>query len=151
MKQLTLTRQESTAQGTLGLLIVELPSVFFYTGELPDKNDQVDVSCIPLGQYTCRIVANDHMTELFGRDMYQILDVPGRTDCFIHAGNYFGDVSKGYRSDVEGCILLGMHAGKFGRQQVVTDSRSAIQKFMDLMGGEDFILNIIKDASTLQA
>ena len=46
-------------------------------------------------------------------NLYGIRDVPRRSSILIHAGNLSGDVSKGYGSDVEGCVLAGLGVGEF--------------------------------------
>lgn len=143
MKQVFITRQPSTNQGTFGTLTTDQSEDVFASGELPWKNDASMVSCIPVGIYTCSLTPNQRMMDLFGLTMFQILDVPGRTDCFIHPGNYCGDVSLGWKSDVEGCIILGLSQGYLmNQQQAVISSRPAIKEFMALMGTDDFQLTI---------
>jgi hypothetical protein len=160
MKQATLTRQASTPQGTPGELTTDQSTDVFATLELPWQNDQPDVSCIPPAPgetvtYLVKKAPSEHMTRLFnkhfpGVDMYEMQDVQGRSGCFIHPGNWAGDVSQGYRSDVEGCILLGLSHADLEGQAAVISSVTAIGEFLALMGGEDFQLTI-KSAATSAA
>lgn len=151
MKNALLTRLESDDQGTRGDIITNASADKFFTNELPWRDVDGDgregnasnVSCIPDGVYICKITKNDRMTKLFGKDLYEIQNVPNRSGCFIHPGNWAGDVSKGFKSDVEGCILLGLSQGELSNQKAVIESRGAVKAFMALMGGEDFELAIV--------
>ena len=106
--------------------------LFFDSLELPWKNNQPDVSCIPAGVYQAALAWMPH----FGKDMYLLQDVPGRNSVFIHPGNWAGDVSQGLRSDVEGCILLGLSTGEIEGQEGVCESVTAIDRFMAACGGQ---------------
>lgn len=75
--------------------------------ELPDRDNAPNISCIPAGIYTAAL---QHSAR-FGYDVYVLQGVPGRSNCEIHDGNWAGDVSKGYRSDVEGCTVTGTEHG----------------------------------------
>lgn len=67
-----------------------------YTLEDPWKDNQKNVSCIPVGKYQVTI----DISNRFQRPMPHILDVPGRDGVRIHPGNR--DV------DTEGCVLIGL-------------------------------------------
>lgn len=134
--KVTLTREPSKDYGTFG--VITLPDgKRFETLELPDKGNKRQVSCIPKGVYQCKIVNSPR----FGR-VYGVLDVPNRANILIHAGNYGGDVDKGYRSDILGCILLGKAKGKLNDQPVVTSSKVALKEFMSALNNEPFELVI---------
>lgn len=64
------------------------------TLELPDKNNQNNISRIPAGTY--RVVRR--WSKKFGNH-FHLLDVEGRSLILIHVGNYF--------TQIEGCILVG--------------------------------------------
>lgn len=98
----TLERAKSDDQGTPGSL---LTSAGFRcaTYELPDLNDQPDISCIPFGSYQCVWLWSDSHK----RFIYHVLGVRNRTVIEIHAGNFAGNVTKGYVSQVKGCCILG--------------------------------------------
>jgi hypothetical protein len=72
------------------------------------------------------------------RGGFRLLNVKGRTDILIHTGNFAGDTSKGYASDVEGCILIGLEKGELqnGRgkmQAAVLKSRPAMDELKTLL------------------
>lgn len=134
--KLILKREPSKAYGTFG--VITLPDgKQFDTLELPDKDNQKQISSIPKGTYQCKIVNSPK----FGR-VYGVLSVPNRSNILIHAGNYGGDVSKGYRSDIQGCILLGKARSQLNNQPVVTNSKVALKEFMTALDGKSFDLEI---------
>lgn len=128
-------RGPSTDEGTFGTLTGQ--GLTLRTLELPWRDNRPQRSCIPVGTYQCAIVKSPR----FGR-VYGVADVPGRSHVLIHGGNYAGDVEKGLRSDVEGCILLGLATGVLNGQKVVTSSRAALEQFMKAMDGKAFTLTI---------
>ena len=137
-----LQRQSTDDQGTFGILTLS-PAVQFFTGELPMRNDEPNLSCIPTGSYSCLWTCSDH----FPDGTYQVLDVPGRSGIRIHYGNFCGDVTKGWQSDVLGCILIGMKHGtevnEFGNvQKVVLSSRIAFKSMTNLFNKMPFKLTI---------
>lgn len=143
MRTFILIRQETSDQGTFGILVGEKDNVLFQTGELPRfggnpglENERC-LDCIPPGTYTAEITQSPR----FGR-VYLLKNVPGRSAILIHAGNYCGNRAKGYKSDVEGCILLGKAQGVLNGQKVVLDSKRAVKEFMALTGGEPIRLKI---------
>lgn len=125
-----LIRQRTSDQGTEGTLLI--PSLGFscFTLELPWRDNQPSISCIPPGQYECRLRASPR----FGQT-YHVRDVPGRSFILMHSGNYAGDVSQGYRSHVEGCILLGTKRGFLHGQRAVLCSKVAVLQFMAACAG----------------
>lgn len=124
-------------QGTQGILTFFEHKV--HTLELPWRDNQPNISCIPGGEYECDI----RVSPRFGM-VYWIKDVPKRSFILIHSGNWAGDVQKGYKSHVSGCILLGLAKGTLQRQLAVLNSRLAITKFMTHMEKQPFILKIIE-------
>lgn len=109
-----------------------------FTGELPWNDNKPDISCIPVGIYQCKVVES----EKFGV-VYSIQEVPGRTDILIHAGNFAGVKTKGYKSDIEGCILLGRAIGDISGQKALKNSKETLKTFMLDRQGQDFELTII--------
>lgn len=133
---ITLKRGPSAAFGTFGLLILPDQSEY-HTLELPWRGNEQRRSCIPFGSYHCAIVRSPK----FG-SVYEVMGVPGRNAILIHAGNHAGDVSMGLRSDVEGCILVGLNRGLISNQPAVTSSRAALGDFMERLAGAEFRLDI---------
>lgn len=135
----TLVRQQSTDQGTKGTITLRNGNyeIEMKTLELPWKNNQSQYSCIPKGTYKCSIVNSPK----FGR-VYNVKDVPNRTAILIHRGNTAGDKNKGYKSDVLGCILLGLTHSNNGTQTIVANSRPAVAAFQNFFDNQPFEITI---------
>jgi len=93
---LTRTYQGSNTLGQLDVLsdsgdIVET----YYTLELPWKNNQRRVSCIPVGNYQMK----KHNSPKFGK-VFWLHNVPDRSEILIHPANY--------TRQLLGCIAVGM-------------------------------------------
>lgn len=133
-----LLRIRRSDQGTIGIL--STPYGFnCHTLELPWRDNKNNISCIPPGEYLTRI----RISPKYG-EVYHVQKVPNRTFILIHSGNWAGDVDKGYRTHVNGCILLGLKRGFLDGQVAVLNSRLAVTRFMRNMNNSDFILNIIE-------
>lgn len=139
MQKVKLVRTSSTKFGTFGKITMEDGAVF-HSLELPDHNNAKRISCIPKGIYTCKIVYSPK----FKRNLYEVKSVPNRGDILFHSGNWAGDKSDPtLRSDVEGCILVGMNkTNNLGGQPAITSSRQALKLFMDMLNDEPFELDI---------
>jgi hypothetical protein len=132
----TLIREPDDDQGTFGKL--RLPDgTEFFTLELPWRDNATGASCIPPGTYQVAM----RNSPKFGQ-IYEVMNVPGRSAILIHSGNVAGDKSQGYNSHVEGCILLGLNKGTVAGQKAVQQSRAAIAQFNEKMGGRPFTLSI---------
>lgn len=138
MKKLLLKRTETSPQGTFGKLY-DGNILICYTGELPKYAGNINTlnerrtDCIPTGTYVCKI----KQSPKFGI-VYRLDNVPNRSEILIHKGNYAGSKTNGFKSDIEGCILLGMEFGILSKQKAVLDSNTAFNKFMKLMNKEPF-------------
>src|SRR5690242_5877714 len=95
LKVLTLRRFPENEDGTFGVIFDESGKPILTTVELPWKNNQEDISCIPPGEYSpYRNPATDHIPyEHF------VIPVQGRSGVAIHKGNTI--------NDVKGCIAVG--------------------------------------------
>ncbi|PIV80906.1 hypothetical protein COW53_07215 [bacterium CG17_big_fil_post_rev_8_21_14_2_50_64_8] len=134
MKLVTLERDESTDQGTFGKLIIPGCEVIYETLELPWRNNQASLSCIPSGRYQ---IAFAHSYQ-FHQKMIRVLDVVGRRGILIHAGNFAGDIRQGWDTNVQGCILVGTCRGIMQNtghqpQAAVLDSRAALAEVEALL------------------
>lgn len=136
MKNVYIIRTTSSNQGTQGTLVTEGFNCFSL--ELPWRDNQQNISCIPAGEYIVKI----RQSPRFGK-VYWVTKVPNRGYILIHPGNFAGDVSKRYKSNVEGCLLLGKRFGILGKQLAVLTSRITVRRFMEHMEYETFKLNII--------
>ena len=130
-----LFRLKRSDQGTEGMLVTG--DFNCRTLELPWRNNQPQISCIPAGEYNVEI----RISPKYGR-IYWVRHVPKRTYILIHSGNYAGDKSKGFKTHVMGCILLGKQSGFLGGQVAVLNSRVAVRQFMEHMDYEPFTLKI---------
>jgi len=104
-------------ESTVGQLFInDYPH--FYTLEQNWENNNRNVSCIPGDEYSMVL----YYSERHGRT-YKIMGVPMRDGIIFHSGN----TSK----DTKGCVLLGLRYDK--SERMVTSSKKAMIKFMDLM------------------
>lgn len=98
MNTLSLVRTHSLPEQTKGELFVldENAQVLFqcYTLELPWRENQQDISCIPKGRYS----VVPRWSQKY-KDHLHILDVPGREWILIHEANFV--------SQLRGCIAVG--------------------------------------------
>lgn len=113
--------------------------------ELPWKDIFVPgFTCSPAGIYVLEFMKTGKHPD----GVYKFMDVPGCPNDEIHVGNFGGDISKGYQSDITGCTVLGVSIGfvtnaKGLKQLGVGSSRIAIDCFQKKMGGRQFELEII--------
>ena len=136
MRNATLFRNPSTEDGTFGVILLD-DHVSFSTGELPWKDNQAGVSCIPVGTYLCKWITSPRHGEC-----YQITGVPFRDMIEIHSANFMGDTTKGKLSQLLGCVALGKSVGWLEGQTAVLASKQAIQEFENNLQQEDFELTI---------
>jgi len=128
--RLALKRNDTREDGTDGQ--IKMPSkLVIHTLELPWRNNQDNISCIPYGIYTCKKIKSPK----FGI-CYEILNVPNREKILIHWGNYL--------KDILGCVEIGLAKGKNGKEDAIFNSKKAFELFMKEMSPHDeFELEII--------
>jgi len=134
--RLTITRGPTSDQGTPGIATLD-NGLSWHSLELPWRDNAPQVSCIPPGSYTASPFSSPH----FHMWIYKLAGVPGRDDVEIHMGNWAGDVTKGYHSDVLGCVVLGKAIGvlpPYGKasQLAVLQSTTALQEFLSAVAGQ---------------
>ena len=100
--------------------------------EPPWRSNQVDMSCIPEGQY----VARRYESDKFGYETFQLIDVPYRIGIEFHVGNTVDDTG--------GCILLGSYLARFGSRKGIARSQRAFDHFMTVLGTTAKILVDVK-------
>ena len=122
MKVLTLARSYLTDR-TVGVLSGK--GIDFKTLERPWLNNHSNISCIPEGVY---VVKRDKTGKF---QYYAVKDVPNRFAIEFHAGNFV--------EHSQGCILVGEG---LNQEQDLVNSNNAINKMVELIGDNDFILNI---------
>ena len=134
-RDVRLCRLTRSDQGTEGLLLAG--DFNCKTLELPWRDNQRQVSCIPPGEYDVEM----RLSNKYGR-IYWVREVPNRTYILIHSGNYAGDTTKGFKSHVMGCILLGKERGYLAGQRAVLNSRITVRAFMRDMEYQKFKLHV---------
>jgi hypothetical protein len=132
----TLQREPGDDQGTPGVLVAS--GLAWNTLELPWRQNRRKLSCVPAGRYRCVWVRSPR----FGW-VYHVTGVPERTAILIHGGNLAGDATAGWKTHVQGCILLGERRGRLGGQRAVLVSQPAVRRFGSHMGGRPFFLEIL--------
>jgi hypothetical protein len=108
---------------TVGIL--ETGDFRCFTLELPDLDNQQNISCIPDGTYT----VNKHYSERLGA-CFNIQDVEGRTFIRIHTGNY--------TRQIQGCILVGSSLVDMDQDGTidVSNSLSTLKRLFEEMPDE---------------
>lgn len=134
MRAFTLSRIAQDERETRGLLSDEESRKIAVTLELPWKDNQHDVSCVPAGTYQAkRIFSPKH-----GFFVFCLQDVPNRANVEIHPGNT--------PKDTLGCILLGTEFADIDEdgELDIAASRIAFTKFMDgLVGVDEITLTVV--------
>ena len=130
-----LERHETGPQGTFGRIL--LPGLILFTGELPWRENESNVSCIPPGEYQCSWT----FSARFHRGMYLVQSVPSRTGIRFHSANLMGEKPP-WKAQLNGCVALGEKLGWIDGQKAVLVSRPAIDKFERLMDRKPFLLEI---------
>lgn len=128
-------RQVQTNVQTTGKLSISNgQSVVFecFTLELPWRNNQQNVSCIPPGIYTIQ----PRFTQKHGQH-WLVKDVPGRDHILIHRGNF--------HSHTRGCILTGKNLTDINADGYVdvTHSTKTLDEINQILGNEDHTLKIV--------
>lgn len=87
------------------------------------RNNENSVSCVPEGSYPLKYEHSDR----FRKKLWELYDVPGRSECKFHAANYWRQLN--------GCIALGnKHIDIDGDGDPdVTSSRDVMKAFEALM------------------
>jgi hypothetical protein len=132
----TLHREPADDEGTPGVLVAEGRA--WNTLELPWRENRRKLSRIPAGRYRCVWVRSPR----FGW-VYHVTQVPDRSAVLIHGGNLAGDVMRGFKTHVQGCILLGERRGRLGGQKAVLVSQPALRRFHTIMGQRPFFLEML--------
>ncbi len=138
MRKVTLTRTETSDEGTFGHIFTDT-GVSLRSGELPWRNNEPGRSCIPLGTY--QVVWAQSPTKGW---CYHVIKVPGRLDIEIHPANFCGDRTLGFRCELYGCICLGTSIGPMNGQKAIICSQQGFVRFYADLDGDSFDLEILK-------
>ena len=131
--RLFLNRTLTSDKQTLGILYLLNDKDFvideWYTLELPNKNNQRRVSCIPKGTYK----ASKHTSPKHGQSLW-LRNVPNRSEILIHKGNY--------NSDILGCILIGKELRDINNDGYldVVKSKTAVKELLSYLDDMDSIM-----------
>lgn len=135
-----LLRRTYFEDATIGLMWVEgKQNPVWPTLELPDKNNQVNVSCIPEGEYLFKPLHSK--CRIYYPDIWQAKEVKGRTGIQIHVANR--------TEQLLGCIAPGLSFGYMKYQKIHSDlgkavfsSASALSEIKRTIGYVPFKLRI---------
>ena len=150
-REAIIERRDRGDQGTFGKLFVPDSDQSWFTGELPWRNNSKNISCVPTAEWCIEnkycLPEGDYKVVMrkspkFGWT-YWMTDIPLRSLCLIHSANLMGDVSKGFKAQLNGCIALGFSLGWLEGQKAVLRSRPAVLNFMSMMNKEPFTLKIV--------
>ena len=128
-------RVERGEEGTFGVLCA--PGFRCHTVELPWKENQRRVSCVPSGRYPVQLI----LSPRFGYS-YWIHPIPGRSEVLVHGGAWAGDTSLGWRTNSAGCVLLGDRRGVAQKQKCILLSQPPLRRLLDMMERQPFQLTI---------
>lgn len=136
-----LYRIKSTDEGTFGILAHE--GNWWYSLELPDRENRRNISRIPSGSYDVSLRYSPH----FKKKLYHVKRVPNRSFILIHGANFAGDTKKGWQTHLHGCIALGKQVvefrNKYGKMQKgIGSSGLAVAEMTRYLEGEPFRLTI---------
>lgn len=130
MKTLTLERRGMLGGATIGHLCHDL-RFLAYSMERPWLNNEKNVSCIPAGMYDCVL----EYSPKFDAQLYELKDVPGRTEIKIHAANW--------PHELQGCIALGAALGD--ESMPINGSKKALNNLHHYIHDDQFLL-VVGDA-----
>lgn len=139
MKKIILIRDWQDSNQTLGVCYVknEQGKIIFKSEAIERgwRNNQNRVSCIPEGEYPVKY----EWSNRFRKKLYEIYEVPNRSECKFHAANY--------ARQLNGCVALGnkrLDIDNDGYKDV-TSSRITMKKFHKALNGDTKAILIVKD------
>lgn len=136
--EVKIIRTNYSEKQTLGRLFIidgDFQEFDCYTLELPWKNNNTNISCIPTGVY--------HMVRRFSEKYgshWWVQNVPDRNMILIHKGNY--------NTDTHGCILIGSKLydiNKDGNLDVMNSSKTMDELNEVLKNNDNYKLTIIDE------
>lgn len=139
-KTMQLYRAGSSDQGTPGVLVYQNKKVCFML-ELPDRNNQTNISRILPGLYLVKYMARSASGKY--KDVYHVTRVRGRSGILQHPGNFAGDKLKGFKTHSWGCQLPALRMGMLNGQMAGLASRAAVRKIHQITQRQDFYMEVI--------
>ena len=124
-----IVRQAFRDKQTLGELLVYKDSQVIFkcdTLELPWKDNQHNISCVPTGAYNLKRYSSEKHT-----NVSSLPGIPNRSYILIHSGNYY--------TDIEGCILVGDGYEDINNDGIVdvVNSRDTLTKLKEALQYEE--------------
>lgn len=98
------------------------------------RNNQSNVSCVPLGTYNCVL----EYSPRFKKDLWELKGVPNRSECKFHAANYWFQLN--------GCIALGQSLADLNKDGYndITNSAKTMKAFHEALNGLTKVDLVIK-------
>jgi hypothetical protein len=93
--------------------------------ERGDNDNQARISCIPTGTYLMVL----EYSSRFKRELWEIKDVPNRSECKFHSANY--------SRELNGCVALGVNRADIDKDgnKDVTNSKATMARFHKVLEG----------------
>lgn len=138
MKIIKIKRIWGNEKQSLGTLVVlnenQQPIFAALSLERGWLNNQPNISCIPVGSYPVVL----EYSPAFGMDLWEIKEVPNRTETKFHTANYW--------HQLEGCIALGLKATDIDNDGYldVTNSGNTMENFHEVMGNDKRAILVIE-------
>ncbi len=115
------TIDQGENKGTMSVVFVDNTACSWIL-ELPWLDNEPYISCIPSGEYPLVL----EYSPKFNQKLYEVKDVPGRSECKFHVANELSELS--------GCLAPGTIPGKKDNGQYrVWNSTQAFNHFMNMM------------------
>lgn len=102
------------------------------------RNNQRNVSCIPLGEYPLVL----EWSNRFQSKLWEIKEVPNRSECKFHSANYWYQLN--------GCIALGLDLKDINKDDYrdITSSRLTMQRFHRALKSQSKATLIVMDQTS---
>ena len=137
MKTIYIIRDVVGRKACLGNLYIKdennIPVFGCNTVERGWNNNQKSISCIPVGKYPIVL----EYSPRFDTMLWEIKEVPGRSECKIHSANF--------AKDLNGCIAPGYYRKDMDKDGIVDvgKSRDALKDFHSSMGEDKEAIIVI--------
>lgn len=126
--RLLISRRCNLRYGVIGDLSLQDGSEILsgYSVELPWRENERSMSCIPEGTYTATL----HNSPKFGKTIW-LRDVPGRSEILVHTANSM--------ADLDGCIGPGTEYGWWDQRKelAVWNSKRTLGRIIDAISERD--------------
>lgn len=128
-------QDENQTLGTCTVLMDnDIPMFVSLSLERGWRNNETNVSCIPIGIYDCNLEYSPRFNKL----LWEIKNVPGRSEAKFHPANYWHQLN--------GCVALGIKPAHLNSDSYldITSSGNTHKDFHEVLKGHTKALLIIK-------